>query len=502
MKKSLKSSLILLMIVGFVVMLSACTASIEAGTYTATVPAYHGEFTVTTEIDEEGKITTIMVGDHEETKGIGDIAIEKIPKRIIEAQSLDVDVVSGATITGDAIISGVADALEQAGAKVADYGFVASTPDQEVKEEETAFNKEAMPVKKEVTGSTTVKDAKGREVTIDLPISSYAISTMDVIDYLIPLKGEEAFAMLVGSGQDGGGGLQKYEKIYKPIVGNYMEHVGQISDHNAPFDLEMILAMDPDVIFVNSAMGAHKYALEVEEQLNVAGISIVLIDVPGKELETSAQKTMTILGKALQEEEKAAEVVAFLDSQYELLASKNLVDRPDKPSVYYEKSAYSEVYGSTATSDSGWGLPIKLAGGDNIADELLLEGPAKKGGSNTLDPEYVIKADPDYIILSGINDGWLDSIKKEKTPCDFDVLKRTGWSDLSAVKNENVYEFAHSTSRSIFAFYPTLKMAKIFYPDEFKDLYPEAVLDEFFERFTLVDPSISTWMTVPADCQK
>lgn len=325
---------------------------------------------------------------------------------------------------------------------------------------------------------------------------------MDVIDYLIPLKGEEAFAMLVGSGQDGGGGLQKYEKIYKPIVGNYMEHVGQISDHNAPFDLEMILAMDPDVIFVNSAMGAHKYALEVEEQLNVAGISIVLIDVPGKELETSAQKTMTILGKALQEEEKAAEVVAFLDSQYELLASKNLVDRPDKPSVYYEKSAYSEVYGSTATSDSGWGLPIKLAGGDNIADELLLEGPAKKGGSNTLDPEYVIKADPDYIILSGINDGWLDSIKKEKTPCDFDVLKRTGWSDLSAVKNENVYEFAHSTSRSIFAFYPTLKMAKIFYPDEFKDLYPEAVLDEFFERFTLVDPSISTWMTVPADCQK
>ena len=36
-------------------------------------------------------------------------------------------------------------------------------------------------------------------------------------------------------------------------------------------------------------------------------------------------------------------------------------------------------------------------------------------------------------------------------------------------------------------------MAKIFYPEEFADLNPEAQLDEFFDRFMLLDSDISTW---------
>jgi iron complex transport system substrate-binding protein len=335
----------------------------------------------------------------------------------------------------------------------------------------------------EVSESITITDAKGRNVEIELPISTYAISTMDVIDYIIPLKGKEAFDMLVGSGQDGGHGLQKYEKVYSPVVGDYLEHVGQISDHNAPFDLEMILSKNPDVLIVNS---------EIEEKLSEAGIKIVLIDVPGEELDKSAQSTMDLLGKIFQEEEKASKVISFIDDQYNLIASKNLDERENKPTVYYEKSGRSEVYGTTATSVSGWGMPIYIAGGDNIADPLLLEGASAKSGGNKLDPEYVIESDPDYIIVSGINDGWLDAAEGKKKS-EFDIINRTGWKDLKAVKNGNLYEFAHSTSRSIFAFYPCLKMAKIFYPEEFSDLDPEKILDEFFDKFMILDSDISTW---------
>jgi len=351
---------------------------------------------------------------------------------------------------------------------------------------------EAEEVETEVSDSITITDAKGRNVEIELPISTYAISTMDVIDYIIPLKGKEAFDMLVGSGQDGGHGLQKYEKVYAPVVGDYIEHVGQISDHNAPFDLEMILSKNPDVLIVNSAMAAHKYALEIENKLSEAGIKIVLIDVPGKELDKSAQSTMELLGKIFQEEERASEVISFIDDQYNLIASKNFNEKENKPTVYYEKSGRSEVYGTTATSVSGWGMPIYIAGGENIADSLLLEGASAKSGGNKLDPEYVIESDPDYIIVSGINDGWLD-VAEGKKKSEFDIVNRTGWKDLKAVKNGNLYEFAHSTSRSIFAFYPCLKMAKIFYPEEFSDLDPEKVLDEFFDKFMILDSDISTW---------
>jgi iron complex transport system substrate-binding protein len=340
-----------------------------AGTYTGTAVGYHGDVGVTVTLDEAGKIISVAVNEgHGETKGIGTIAIEKIPSAIAAAQSLKVDAVSGATLTGDGILAAVAAALKNAGLDPADYGYTESVVPAEAT---YTLNPEAMPKKAPVTGSITITDVKGREVTIDLPVSTYAISTMDVVDYMIPLLGEDAFNKLVASGQDGGGGIQTYAKLYTPVVGNYMEHVGQISEHNAPFDLEMILAMDPDVLIVNSAMSAHNYALEVESQLTAAGIPIVLVDVPGKSFTTSAQSTLKLLGQVFQKEDRAAEVASFLDEQFTLIASKNLSTRTDKPTVYYEKSGYSEVFGSTSTSKSGWGAVIAAAGGENIADPIF-----------------------------------------------------------------------------------------------------------------------------------
>ncbi len=481
MKEKFKKFASILLIAAMIGSFAGCAKSAEPGTYSGTAAGYHGDITVTTKIGENGKIADIAVGENEETEGIGSVAIEKLPQMIIDEQSLDIDVVAGATLTSSGILSAVANSLESAGADPAKYGFTELKSEEETTETLSTFDKDTMPEKKAITGSVTVTDAKGRNVTIDLPVSSYAISTMDVIDYIIPIKGEDAFNMLVGSGQDGGDGIQKYAQLYTSVVGDYTTHLGQISDHNAPFDLEMILAMDPDVLIVNSAMSAHKYVLEVEEQLTAAGIKIILIDVPGKKLDKSVQQTLTILGKI------------FEDTQYNLIASKNLSEKTDKPTVYYEKSGYSEVFGSTATSASGWGLPILIAGGTNIADAVLLNTASGSGSSNTLDPEYVIEADPDYIIVSGINDGWLDSIKKNKTVPSFDIVNRNGWGNLTAIKNGDLYEFAHSTSRSIYAFYPCLKMAKLFYPEDFSDVDPEAVLNEFFDKFMLVDSDISTW---------
>jgi iron complex transport system substrate-binding protein len=84
-------------------------------------------------------------------------------------------------------------------------------------------------------------------------------------------------------------------------------------------------------------------------------------------------------------------------------------------------------------------------------------------------------------------------VKDEKGPYAFDIVNRVGWQALHAVEEGHLYEFAHSTSRSIFAFYPSMKMATLFYPERFTEVDPEAVLDEFFDCFMLTDSSISTW---------
>jgi len=240
--------------------------------YTGVAAGYHGDIKVEVEIDKDGKIVRVDVLENNETENVGTIAIEKIPGLIASENTLDVDAVTGATVTTQGIKDAVANALTNAGLDPMSYGYV--EPPKEI--ELSSFDASTLPEKEPVTGSVTVTDVKGREVTIDLPVSRYAISTMDVIDFIIPLMGEEAFAKLSGSGQDGGGGLQGYARLYVPVVGDYLIHCAQISEHNAPFDLEMILAADPDVLIVNSAMGAHKYAMEIEETLTAAGIPIVM----------------------------------------------------------------------------------------------------------------------------------------------------------------------------------------------------------------------------------
>ena len=372
--------------------------------------------------------------------------------------------------------------------------LLASPPVLTPKQAPTAvFDPASLPPKAAHEGSVTITDATGRKVTLDLPVSRYALSTMDVIDYIIPILGKKAFHKLVGAGQSGGKGIQQYSKIYTPIVGNYTEHFGQISEHHAPFDLEMILALDPDVLIVNSAMGAHMYALGIEEQLTRAGIKVILIDVPGKSGTRSAQATLKLLGQIFQRPERASQVIEFLEAQYAPLRSDAFVNRTDSPKVYYEMSRPGSGFGPTQTSVSnGWGRIIAAAGGKNIADAVLLEKSSAKGSGNTLDPEYVLEQDPEFVILSG--GGWMGNLPDHPAkPPGFDLVHRTGWDKLQAVKAQNIYALAHDLYRSVMGFYACQKLATLFYPDLAGQLDPEAALDDFFKQFMLTDSTITVW---------
>lgn len=355
-----------------------------------------------------------------------------------------------------------------------------------------ALDPATLPPKTPTSRTITVTDCKGREVQLQLPISRYAISTMDVIDYLIPLLGAEAFHKLVGSGQSGGHGIEKYRDLYTPIVGPYTAHLGQISEHNAPFDLEMLLTVAPDVLIVNSAMGAHRYALEIEPQLARAGIGLLLIDIPGTSVTSSIQDTLRLLGQVFQKEQRAAEVIGFIDAQFAPLLAARLDQRPDRPTVYYEMNRFANTFGPTQTSaSSGWGAVIAAAGAHNIADTILLKTAAAKSGGSTLDPEYILNQNPQIIVLSG-GGGWMTP-QQPAQPQSFDIVNRTGWHRLQAVKNGQVYALAHDLSRSVFGFYACQKLATIFFPDLRATIQPEDSMDEFFRRFMLVDSSVTNW---------
>ena len=84
------------------------------GVYTGTAAGNNGDLSVVVTFSED-KIESVELGEHHETYYMIPTPAEKIPAAIVERQSLDVDLVSGATMSSRAIVNAVADAAQQAG---------------------------------------------------------------------------------------------------------------------------------------------------------------------------------------------------------------------------------------------------------------------------------------------------------------------------------------------------------------------------------------------------
>ena len=82
---------------------------------------------------DETSIISVEVESCSDTPGFIEPCIERIPAAIVENQSIAVDGVTGATMTSKAILSGVTDALKEAGADLAGFS---TAPEKKTDEEE------------------------------------------------------------------------------------------------------------------------------------------------------------------------------------------------------------------------------------------------------------------------------------------------------------------------------------------------------------------------------
>ena len=85
-----------------------------SGTFEGTSPGMQGPVTVSVTV-ENGLIKAIDFVENSETPYVAVVANERIPQQIIEHQSLAVDTVTGATITSNAIMRAVSNAVEGGG---------------------------------------------------------------------------------------------------------------------------------------------------------------------------------------------------------------------------------------------------------------------------------------------------------------------------------------------------------------------------------------------------
>ncbi len=188
-KKTLKSLIVATMVTSLVVSLAGCskdkskettqpttqpTTAVEGsgkftpGTYTGTGKGNNGDITVEVTLSSDA-ITGITIKEHSETPGLSDPAIDQIPKDIIAAQSIEVDVISGATNSCNGIVEAVKAALESAGVDVST--LISGSP---------AATKENVPVTYQAGTYTGTGSGYNGPVVLDVTFSDNGITNIVV----------------------------------------------------------------------------------------------------------------------------------------------------------------------------------------------------------------------------------------------------------------------------------------------------------------------------------
>ena len=115
------------------ILLGAGSTAADQVTATGTGQGIDGDVVVEVTADET-TIYDVKVTQQNETVGIGSVAVEQLPGQIVEANSILVDSIAGATVTSMAIKDGVKAALEEAGL---DPSVFEKEPEKEEAKEKT-----------------------------------------------------------------------------------------------------------------------------------------------------------------------------------------------------------------------------------------------------------------------------------------------------------------------------------------------------------------------------
>jgi len=226
-------------------------------------------------------------------------------------------------------------------------------------------------------------------------------------------------------------------------------------------DIETILSLKPDVIVSYSTSRPRNL-----EKLSGANISLVYCD--GYRINTLVSDAR-MLGILTGHEEGARKYIAFHE-KYESLVRSRIPDDGTGNTI----SVYAEAY-------SDYSVMTQRSAGGRILDILHVQNIYGNHTSDwaTVNPEWVVGQDPDIIIKFST-----DPAKGENlTSVRERILRRPGFSNISAVKNNRVYVLNGEIGSSPRAVIGLVYAAKAIYPDRFTDINPQDILAEYDREF-------------------
>jgi iron complex transport system substrate-binding protein len=216
------------------------------------------------------------------------------------------------------------------------------------------------------------------------------------------------------------------EMLYAIGAGSQVKAVDDDSDYPRQAPMTKLSGYEPNV----EAIAAYKPDLVVisndidDVTAKLQALSVPVLDLPAAANLSQEYAEFDQLGRATGHLTQAEHEVTGLKSQ----VSKILASQPkhSAPLTYYYEVSTDPYY--SVTSSTFIGGVLSLLGMKSIADAA--SGAAASGGYPSLSAEFILKSNPDYIILSdtGPTGGGQDAAT---------VTSRPGWSVLTAVKDKH-----------------------------------------------------------------
>lgn len=285
--------------------------------------------------------------------------------------------------------------------------------------------------------TVTYMDPKGNETTITKKPETTIVLMNSILDMWY-MAGGEAVGRVSGS-------------TNVPEAAAEIEDLGRITSLN----LEMMLALEPELIVVSSTYSASEDVKKLAEE---NGIECALIDSsiePYKSFEKILYLFSLVNGT---EEQFMTDIEKIVEDCDAMIEKANAVEEKPSAAILFTSTKSIKLNSDiTLTGDM-----FKLMGGENIAMDAVEEGAKYVDYSF----EVMLQKDPDFILITTMGD-------EEACKANFEenVATKDAWADLTAVKEGNVYYLP----KDLFMYKPNARYAeafeylgKIMYPGVFE----------------------------------
>lgn len=331
----------------------------------------------------------------------------------------------------------------------------------------------------------TVKDLSGKEITLDYTFGAVATQysgSGGPFIIMSALMGKDTHKYLVGTEGLNPNRMDMWNAFKKSMP--ELEKLPNLGSIGTDWDTSAVILLNPDALITSTKQKKELETNGVDVAFAKANIPIIYINLHSEEIKDICG-SVRLLGKLFGKEERANELANYYESKVSAVYNKvtDILKTKERPLVYSELSIdgpakLSNSYGN----DIMWGALIYKCGGSNVQTK----------GYTPLESAKVLTANPDKILFTGSY--WKDNTTaivmgfdgneataRAKTKTFF--TERPGWTELKAYKNNEVYVLNHGMSREVWDFTSVMFLAKMIFPEEFKDLNPQGELKTFYDKF-------------------